>query len=349
MGRPSLKPTPIPHSRNFKDKFLYERRRMGHKGELLQKTPRQIADEYGVTKKVARYWMKKARDPNFHSYPWGGFRWSKYSPDEHTVITFLILLLYFVMNETTLKEYTIMLTGFGFNVSRMYVSRVIKACGLTFKVPETVQRAKFTEENMRYYGDYIFWTSHIPWDKLFFLDEASYNTKDLHRRRVLGPIGKRVCSINPMPLRATYNTTILTRYPMNENEEPFYMSLRVSSNTAWDFLFFVMDAVESGFLPPYSFLVIDNAAVHLAKETTPLLQVVLDAAHIRIICMPKYSPELSPAELVHGHSKGFIREHQGLFEQLADAIITGHGLITNEMMRNFYKHTLDYFNREYPE
>ena len=64
--------------------------------------------------------------------------------------------------------------------------------------------------------------------------------------------------------------------------------------------------------------------------------------------MPKYSPELSPAELVHNGSKKHVREHQREYTELYDAIIDGHEKITCENMRGYYNHTLDYFNREYP-
>jgi len=66
---------------------------------------------------------------------------------------------------------------------------------------------------------------------------------------------------------------------------------------------FITLLVEHQVLVAGDFLVLDNCAIHTSAEVFPALMAVLDAAHVRFVLLPKYSPELNPCELVFAEIK----------------------------------------------
>lgn len=70
-----------------------------------------------------------------------------------------------------------------------------------------------------------------------------------------------------------------------------------------DFLDFVGNAARAGFIPRGHFLIFDNAGVHQSNDIFNALDQLSEQYGFRIVPMPKYSPELSPCELVFGYVK----------------------------------------------
>ena len=62
---------------------------------------------------------------------------------------------------------------------------------------------------------------------------------------------------------------------------PFMIDLRVDSNTQWDFMKFVCDALENGELSDGDILIVDNSSVHSGSDAFPVLMRVLRAAGVR--------------------------------------------------------------------
>jgi hypothetical protein len=68
------------------------------------------------------------------------------------------------------------------------------------------------------------------------------------------------------------------------NPDGFVLSPpRRESNTARDFLEYVISLVEFGTLSAGDFFFVDNASIHSAEEILPVLSELLDAVHVRLI------------------------------------------------------------------
>jgi transposase len=123
----------------------------------------------------------------------------------------------------------------------------------------------------------------------------------------------------------------LTRDP------PFYVSdLREGSNTAEDFLAFVLHLIMIGVLVAGDVFVVDNASVHYAMEIRDRLIQALEQAHVRLLFLPTYSPELNPVELVFGQSKGYLYHRRG-GRSLRDEIVSSLCGISWENVLAYYE------------
>jgi transposase len=95
---------------------------------------------------------------------------------------------------------------------------------------------------------------------------------------------------------------------LTDPEQPFVLSnFRVGSNTAQDFLRWVVTLIAQRHLVAGDVLICDNASVHVAREIIDPLNAALDAAHVRLVLLPTYSPELNPCELVFAQVKSHLR------------------------------------------
>ena len=76
---------------------------------------------------------------------------------------------------------------------------------------------------------------------------------------------------------------------------------------ALDILDFFVSYVENGFLIEGDVILMDNARWQISMEYLPTLTEMLEAHKIQLRFLPKYSPELSPIELVFSVVKNKIR------------------------------------------
>jgi transposase len=92
---------------------------------------------------------------------------------------------------------------------------------------------------------------------------------------------------------------------------PFIFSLMMGTNDQFDFLEFLMFLVRERHLVPDDVLVMDNCAIHVTKATAPAIFELMEAAKVRLVFLPSYSPELNPCELVFAALKNYPRNHRG--------------------------------------
>jgi transposase len=123
--------------------------------------------------------------------------------------------------------------------------------------------------------------------------------------------------------------------PPDGNSSPIRMTMKEETNTSIDFIRFCLSLFESGAITKGDILILDNAKIHTSSATFIVLYALAQAVGARIGFQPNYSPELSPAELVHAYAKHIIRTNR-TSEQLWECIIAAHALITQQMMVNFY-------------
>ena len=118
-------------------------------------------------------------------------------------------------------------------------------------------------------------------------------------------------------------------------DEPLYASLRSDANNQYTFLEFVVGALERRKLVRGDVLVLDNATVHHGNEIFRALVLLLEAAGVQLVFLPKYSPELSPCECVFAQVKNRLRYRRGRGHFTVE-IIMAIANISHAMLTNFY-------------
>jgi transposase len=112
------------------------------------------------------------------------------------------------------------------------------------------------------------------------------------------------------------------------------------TNTAEDFLAYVIGMIASGFLTAGDILICDNASIHKATEIIDRLDAAITAANVRLIFLPSYSPELNPAELVFAKVKHELRYRRG-GGAFKSEIQRAFDTITLKDLINFYIESID--------
>lgn len=144
--------------------------------------------------------------------------------------------------------------------------------------------------------------------------------------------------IESKALDLNYSLTLLTTLA---SAVPFVVDLRWQSNNQWDFLNFLCVCIEDGHLCPGDVLVLDNASVHVGKETQELALQLLESNGIQLLYLPTYSPELNPCELVFGLVKNLLRNFQTdsvLWKELLAALLT----VSRDTLASFYARCLSW-------
>jgi len=93
---------------------------------------------------------------------------------------------------------------------------------------------------------------------------------------------------------------------------PFYAHLVKGTNDQYSFLHVIASWIECSYLVSGDVLVMDNCGIHAAKDSVDLLYGCLEAAGVRLIFLPPYSPELNPCELVFASVKNYLKHNRGL-------------------------------------
>ncbi len=62
-------------------------------------------------------------------------------------------------------------------VSAAYLSQLTNSMNLSWRIPITVQRRKFTAENIRYTTQFMNFIQQVPYDKIKFMDESHFVAK----------------------------------------------------------------------------------------------------------------------------------------------------------------------------
>lgn len=94
-----------------------------------------------------------------------------------------------------------------------------------------------------------------------------------------------------------------------------------------------------GKLKDGDYLIVDNASVHVGSDAFPWLTRLLDVAGVRLIFLPKYSPELNPCEGVFALVKSHLRCWRGN-DRFWQEIIKSLGTVTYLQMFKCYEHSI---------
>ncbi|KYQ91881.1 hypothetical protein DLAC_07218 [Tieghemostelium lacteum] len=170
---------------------------------------------------------------------------------------------------------------------------------------------------MMLYAGHLFYTNTNDWSKFVFLDEVHFNSRDLRKKKVLGPKNDKVFVKTDTCLSTSFSMSSMVRY-----DGSMFVSPYRQTNDQFNARDFIIEALKSKFILPGDILFMDNAAVHTGCETFQVLCLVLEGLNITLRFLPAYSPELNPIELCFGYVKNFIRRHR------SDLEMDLHGLVS---------------------
>lgn len=224
----------------------------------------------------------------------------------------------------------------GAKISSSYVARIFRNWRWSWKKPSTQQIQKFTTENIEYYSQWVVLIPTLPFHRLKFCDEAHFVSRHLYRSRMIGPQGSQLYGLNQQALSDSISLTLLIN-PASP-AIPFYFHIRAESNTEWDFLLFILSAIEEGHLIKGDFFIVDNATIHFGGETWQMMVDIFNDFEINYIFLPKYSPELNPCELVFAYLKRYIRDHR-------TPVTPFHHLLLLALAELPYRHVLSFYDR----
>ena len=128
--------------------------------------PCDVGNTFMVNRWFVEYWRKKESDPTHHLSSHGGRRNSKYQDSLQLLLEVLLWIHCTDYPQSTLQEYCEAVLEYGFEVNRMYLSRIFRKWRWSFKKPTIKQIHKYRIDNIHYYGTFLTSITQIPWVRL---------------------------------------------------------------------------------------------------------------------------------------------------------------------------------------
>lgn len=173
--------------------------------------------------------------------------------------------------------------------------------------------------------EYVTNICNVDPKRLKYLDECHFVSRHLWKRRAISPINTKVRVVASEDISSSYTLTLMTNISLEANI-PWVAALREDSNTQFDFVKYVIECAENGYIKEGDILICGNASVHFSIDTYDILVELLDKAGAHLIFLPAYSPELNPCELVFAYAKSTIRSSRNKNRMLWGNIL--HVLLT---------------------
>jgi len=290
---------------------------------------------FTLSSNVIKYHKRKLLQyPRFHPLQHGGLRHYKFSPVEHENLRTLLWIL--VQEDPTrkLSQFVEELNNSGYQCSKEFVRKIFVSWRWSWKIPSYQQLLKYTPRNVERYGDWVEFIVTADLSRVKFCDEAHFVSKDLSRRRAIGPRNTSTILIRNESFAETYSVSLLCCL---DSEKPLYISSRVDSNTQIDFFKFVIDLIDNGYLKSGDILVCDNASVHGGLQTIEVLLAFIRSYGIELLYLPAYSPELNPCELVFAQVKRHLREYRDQRVSLLVDIAIAFALVAPDNINQYYR------------
>jgi len=318
-------------------------------GNHLRKVAGDYANEYSesatmrrfnVTRGFARYWAQKREDPDFHPGKHGGVRNVKFPLEQRWVLESILYQMVLEKPLSTLHAYRTALSQMGIDVSETFIDRILHSWRYSKKAAKHRCMLKFTPANMQYYAYHTYTMLFFPWRILKFCDETHFDPADLQVLRGWSEEGRGCDVAVPKNKDPSYSMTVTSSLT---NALPIYCSNpRRGSNTARDFLVYVILLVGNQYLVAGDIFIVDNASIHHAAEIQPALHTLFAFVGCRMAFLPTFSPELNPCELIFAMIKNYIRQHRGSLPLLLDIVVAA-ATVTRENVIAFYRECIDVY------
>jgi len=307
--------------------------RVGHAAQASRAAT--VARRFGCSRGFVRYHSRKHSDPTFHTGPWGGSRGNAhFGPLAEMLLHVLLWQEIKADPLRTVCQFGCVLRDNGWDVSDSWVQRCFARWGFSLRKPNYKNINKFKATNIIYYCSFTMEVVTLPWLSLKYLDESSFDTRKLQRPRGRAPTGRPLhVARGSGPHGSSYTITVLTSLT---NPSGFVCSdPRHETNTAADFLNFIITLVLEGHLVAGDVLVCDNASIHYSAEIQAPLDILLLFVGVRLLFLPTYSPELNPCELIFAQIKRHVRTNRTSRHLLAD-VLTACTEVTWLNVLNYY-------------
>lgn len=192
----------------------------------------------------------------------------------------------------------------GINATPGRISQTFSSWGWSYHQVQIKQKLKYTPENVYRYFNHVLAMPEIVKchgiERLKYLDEVHYVSKDLFKSQGVGPRNRRIIVSQWGDIKESYSMTLMTLLDRNI---PFVASIRKGSNTQFDFGLFIASCIKDKYLVLGNILVLDNASVQVGTDSFSLIFSTLKQLDITLFLLPAYSPELNPAEYVFNFVK----------------------------------------------
>lgn len=132
---------------------------------------------FQVDRTLALYWQCKFEDSDFRPNNWGGYRGSKYTEADETILQSVIWNVITTQEQTNLQELVNALARYNFVYSRTWVSRLLKKWRWSFKIPGVTQAQKYSIANLEYYAEFCHWLNEVDLTKVKFMDEVHFDAR----------------------------------------------------------------------------------------------------------------------------------------------------------------------------
>lgn len=147
---------------------------------------RKVARLLGVHPFKVSYWVKKFRDPTFHSNPHGGVRSvTKFPEHQNDNLMKLVMFLLFEKPTLNLNQLRVeMMRRLGYSFSKSVLSKFLRKNHWTWRIPTRIQLHKYSIANKKNYAHYISSIMQVPVEKIKYMDEAHVVERQINKRKV---------------------------------------------------------------------------------------------------------------------------------------------------------------------
>lgn len=145
---------------------------------------------------------------------------------------------------------------------------------------------------MVYYNEYIESIKTYDHRNLIFLDETHYDVRKHKFIRSWGPKGVNSQYFDEFGIDKSKNftLTLMISYKEDEDSVAYFYKINEKKNDAIDFVNFVFDSIESGFVNEGKILIADNAPIHVSSTVDKYIDPTLTTIGAKLKFLPKYSP-----------------------------------------------------------
>ncbi|KAM9996551.1 hypothetical protein ACTFIZ_002349 [Dictyostelium cf. discoideum] len=279
-----------------------------------------------------------SRSSLYYNYEssWGGARNYKFSEETEQDIHELIYMWIQMDKELSLVNISKKIKEqLNIDVNSMYLSRLLKNWGYSYRYPTYTEKLKYTPENIYHMRDFIRMMAHLNPLKVKFVDESHYSPVHVRRKKCFLPIGSKEPIVSNLPISKTYSTIVLTS--IEPDQAPIHWDIIEDTNDADNFDKYIARCIAHGILRNGDFLILDNARVH----NPATLYALCGQNNIIIRFQPKYSPEFNATEHVHQLVKSLIRGGH-LSGTFLEKIQNGHEQVSKYDVKSFYRKSIKF-------
>lgn len=187
-------------------------------------------------------------------------------------------------------------------ISKQSVFNILHAEGLTWKVIERRAIQIRQDDIIHFY----FELTSFPWDihQLVFLDEVSFDSRDMLRNRGYAPVGERVIYRGEFKRRP--RTSLLCFLGQNGLIDSFITDGTFTRKTFFECCRSLANSNKVQQYPGFhSVWILDGARIHCHRSIVEFLR----SMGIHVVFLPAYSPFFNPIEFMFGYVKRYLRRN----------------------------------------